>query len=486
MRLRLNQSTRTLRWFWSIVFGFVGVAIVVFVFFYPPRSDSLTSLNIDQPLSVSEPDAPPFLTPTEVSEVAVMTELSVPRLDFPPDSVEDACGLNEYIPYNFDDLDNEYHWPKSPYDVNGKLVALESENCRSALEKHINTINPYLWGATDAGRLEGKTGRWLGQNFAFVLLDEPLTFERIFADPTGDLLQIQGALSRPDCLLEENKTNWKLKETCHAEAFLNYALINRFCFATFSTEHSLDDKVVRLSSDGVSRRKRTYYLKDPTPEQDRSMWKQELEGAWVREKCEKLDSTLKLIEHHSDLYELVISLRNPSKPWSKRLEQDIDSNVKNAWATEVLIELAARYGDDAAGLTQPNFDADGWYRETGYIYGRFAWLLTSEEWQEFIWKSQPATDRFLKTFIMLARVGARRPDPRDEIELDWELVARHLCEPPFYESESYSSEDQENPEYKSCKEIVHELRQRDDLKFAPLFQALDKFEQVALELEVYE
>ena len=195
---------------------------------------------------------------------------------------------------------------------------------------------------------------------------------------------------------------------------------------------------------------------------------------------------VKLTEHHSELYELVISLRDPAEPWSKVLAQKIDSKVmSNEWATEVLIELAARLGDDAAGLTHPTFDIDGWYREDGYKYGRFARLLTSTEWREFAEKKHPTTDRFLQTFHMLAMVSARRLDPRDEIKFDWEFVARHLCEPPYEESESYYREDEESPELQSCKEIVHELRQR-DLKFAPLLQALDKFEQVAIELGVYQ
>ena len=152
---------------------------------------------------------------------------------------------------------------------------------------------------------------------------------------------------------------------------------------------------------------------------------------------------------------------------------------------QVLIELAALLGDDPAGLTQPTFDIDGWYREDGYKYGRFSRLLTSTEWGEFEEKKPPTTDRFLQIFHTLAMVSVRRLDPRDEIKFDWEFVARHLREPPYEESKLYYREDEESPELQSCKEVVHELRQR-DLKFAPLLQELDKFEQVAIELGVYE
>ena len=103
---------------------------------------------------------------------------------------------------------------------------------------------------------------------------------------------------------------------------------------------------------------------------------------------------------------------------------------------------------------------------------------------------------------MLAMASARRPDPRDEVELDWEWVAQHLCTPPYHDYEEFirtkerwaksplaierelaSSIDINPP--KSCREVIHELRQS-DLNIAPVLRALDKFEQVALELEVYE
>ena len=147
-------------------------------------------------------------------------------------------------------------------------MSLESAECWSALEQHINAINPYLWGATHENR-----------QFAFVVLKEPLTFERIFTDPTGDFNRVQDALSRPECLLETGEKNWELKESCHADAFLNYALINRFCFDS-----------------GVRDRAQTLYWEsdNPTPEQDRFMWKQRLENYWVEEKCEELDSMLEL------------------------------------------------------------------------------------------------------------------------------------------------------------------------------------------------
>ncbi len=117
---------------------------------------------------------------------------------------------------------------------------------------------------------------------------------------------------------------------------------------------------------------------------------------------------------------------------------------------------------------------------------------------------------------MLAIAESRKPDPRKVFKFDWNRVVQHMCTPPasdmpFEQIRSNGShvvfdnplellelgpeklmeleldpEDIEGIfEPKTCKEVVHEIRQR-GIKFTPLLQALDKFEQVALELEVYE
>ncbi|MXZ56512.1 MAG: hypothetical protein F4227_00890 [Gammaproteobacteria bacterium] len=59
------------------------------------------------------------------------------------------------------------------------------------MDNHINDINPYLWGAGD------KKG-----SFAFIVLENPLTFGRLFADPEGDFTRVQDALDRPRVHIE--------------------------------------------------------------------------------------------------------------------------------------------------------------------------------------------------------------------------------------------------------------------------------------------
>lgn len=389
---------------------------------------------------LSSPLPPPVLA--ETSSVP-------PLLDFPLGSVEEACGLSEFPSYW--EIGDFLNWEESFSDFvnNKRSQALESEECDIALEAHINSSNPYLW--------RGYPTEYVA-SFAFVVLEEPLTFERIFADPAGDLARVQEAFSRPECLLTGDEHNWELKESCSADAFMNYAMFNRYCYNFGSAR----------AGEG--------YLEDPTPAQNVNRWKLTLEEAWIEKKCDTFAPELRLTtDRYPELTEWLWSLTDSE-------ERDMMEVIygKKSILSANLIEYAARLGDDAAGLTQPISRLN---IESGAGYGRFSWLLDSEGWYEFKGKPEPSAEHFLHTFKMLALVSARRPDPRDEIEFDWEFVARHLCEPPYSPDIHY--EDDEIPELKSCKEIVHELRQR-DIKIAPVRRALDKFEQVALELGVYE
>ncbi|MXZ55176.1 MAG: hypothetical protein F4227_08080 [Gammaproteobacteria bacterium] len=454
----MKSNSRAKRWLWGVNIGIVvAVAVVCVLIFTNNRTGELDDESLTSTSSSVESSSLPS---TSDAAVAVVEALKLPVLEFPDGSIEEQCDLNDFPPHWATDENFESNDHPDPDE-------LASEECWSALEDHVDAMNPYLflWGEE----------LYQTRAAAFVVLENPLTFERIFTDPTGDLAKVQDALSRPECLLTGDDTNWELKESCHAEAILNYALINRFCFEGWG-----DDR------DGIGRRNRTYYFSEdnPTTVQDRLMWKQDLEDSWVRRKCEELDSSLWLTEHQDETFDLVLSLE-PDKYWPNGRTEEAMIDV--GWSYEPLIELAARLGDEAAGLTYPfsHSQFQRSYEEQGYKYGRFSGLLTSREWLEFATRDEPNTDRFLQTFHMLAQLSARRPDPREEIKFDWEWVARHLCEPPYDESELYDREDEETPESKSCKEIVHEIRQR-DLKFAPLLQSLDKFEQIAIELGVYE
>ena len=454
----MSREFRAHPWFWGVSLGLgLGVVVVVSVLLY--ANDRTPS---DPPVLVTnEPSmVVPSSVPSTIKKVVASQEPpQLPILDFPPGSVEEACGLNDFPPrvgYYSYEADERSSWLNYPFNAKGDLIALESEECWTALENHLSTINPYLWGAAAfKGKLRWGPTSFKGTLLNLIELDNPLTFGRIFANPAGDLAQVQDALSRPECLLEPTESNWELKESCHADAFLNYALFSRYCY-----------------DDGVRQRRRTYFWEEdnPTPAQDRFMWKQVLEDAWVEAKCEEFNTVPEFTEYNPELTDLIFSLNDPEK--------------KKVFA-QALIRYAARLGDEAAGLTESSMPSyQVLYNEQGFKYGRIAELL-GNEWGQLYLKETPSTERFLQTFKLLARLTSRKPDPRDEFELNWEWVARYLCEPPYYTSSLNGFVQVENVEHPSCQEIVHEIRQS-GTTFRPLIDVLDKFEQVALELEVYE
>lgn len=439
----MNQPLNIPRWLRvaGIGLGLVAVAVVcVFLITQNPTSPNSTILETSKP-STATPSSLPI---TEPAVAAVEAPSPLPHLDFPPGSIEEACDFNELPTYwiTGKGLQSNF-WQELD-------TAFETDECQTALETHMSASNPHQFLSNVP---------YLASMAEFLVLDEPFTFERIFADPESDLLRVQEALSNPECLLTGDETNWELKETCHADALLNYAFVNLFCYGG-----------------GVKNRDQPVYWPEtnPTPEQDRLMWKQDLEDQWVEEKCEELSPTLELTsKHHPQLYALVTSLKQP--------------NTKFKRSQELLVELAARLGDDAAGLTQAvsGHIVDWGFFGDGYKYGRFSGLVRNPGWKAFTFKEELSTDRFLHTLYILTIFNTPKSDPRGEIGFDWEFVARHLCEPPYFVQNYSTVNSVEKVEHSSCKEVVHEIRQR-NLNIRPLLDTLDKFEQVALELGVYE
>ena len=380
----------------------------------------------------------------------------VPSMDFPPGSVEQACELEKFPPY--------WEAVEAGTSTQFKNKAFETVECQTALEDHIKTIHPYVWASASDYR---------NRAAAFIKVDAPLTFERVFADPVGDSLRVESALSRPECLLKGNEKNWKLKEFCHADSFFNYALINHFCFAG-----------------GVRKRRLTAWYSsqdNPTPKQDRFMWKQVLESDWMVKKCEELDPTLALTpQHKPEVHALVMSLRENNWPNDPQ---------------EQLIQLAARLGDDAAGLT---WVGPTWRRiggdlpSGGYQFGRFAELFASEEWQSLIttgstWRGfdtghanrQFSTENFLHALKLLARDGGPSTEQHEEIQFDWQAVVQYVCVPIYIHPNDIEAMGIKPVELQSCKEIVDEVHQL-GINSPAVSAAIDKFEKIAIELGVYE
>lgn len=120
-----------------------------------------------------------------------------------------------------------------------------------------------------------------------------------------------------------------------------------------------------------------FVLDNPTPMQDRSMWKQALESSWVRKECEEISPDLKLTRKlHSDPIDLLVSMEDP---------------MNRKGTITMLIELAARLGDEAAGITQGYSTNQGTiYLEHGINFGRFRAVLSKHSWKDLQRKKERA------------------------------------------------------------------------------------------------
>jgi len=398
------------------------------------------------------PTDPTIIEPTSSTAENISVEPEVvgnnklPPVDYPPGSVGQACEVNKFpsrVKYYDTPWEKRVIGPveKDPF------FAINDEKCYTALERHIYSINPYHWGIKDEKQINRN------RLFSFVVIDNPLTFERIFTDPAGDFARVQEAFANPECQLgQHDESNWNLNETCHTDAILNYALLTRFC----------DENV---SPNGVSERTRTYYKQkdNPTPEQDRSMWIQSLEDQWVRRKCKAVYPPSD--HQHTELRKQI---------WALQEEKGL--------IDEILINLAAKLGDSAAGLTQPFTPPGGpIYQEEGYKYGPHTeWFTNVFEPNDLFTKRAPNVDRLRNLVLLFAKNIA--PNHGVFIKFDHEALVRHFCTPPYYDT--FNDDSLIAPDPPSCREVINELRQ--EALPSPWLEVIATFEDVAMRLEVYE
>lgn len=455
--------------------GVLGLPLLALIVFYSvslnnPRSDTKESLAAPKSSSLFTTK----ISPAEYVSSHTPLPLDFPKLppvSYPPGSIGEACGVNELPPrVGFP----SWYLSQNPY-TKQKIddlteAPLQKKECLKALERHINQINPYLWGSY------AMTEGFSTPAFLFIDIDNPLTFERIFTDPVGDFARVQEVITRPECLLgHKTKPNWELNESCHADAIINYALLTRFCYQEYEAKWMSNTH----ETNGISNRYRQIYQKkdNPTPEQDRSMWIQDLERDWVRQKCDTLDPNLDLLlPKHNELRNKIRALHVEEQPFPGLVDKTL--NV-------VLIELAARLGDEAAGLTQPFTPSkrSHTFGEEGYKYGPFAnWVgwgtqtgIDMLKQTTLFHKYPPSVERLRKLIGVFSEQTTGHGD--HPIRFNQNAFVQHLCEPPFFNRNS-------KDEPLSCRTIVNELRQ--EAHSLLMLEAIDTFEDLAIRLDVYE
>ncbi|MDE0645437.1 MAG: hypothetical protein OXH84_04265 [Gammaproteobacteria bacterium] len=467
---------------WLTASGLALLVLGISVFILLPTAQPIPPTNLVAPTASTAYENIKSPPETHSSTLTQLVSPQLPPVDYSPDSIGEACEINQYPPYHwYNDLSNdtEFNLKNDPFDSNGEWKL--DKKCLTALEQHIYPINPYLWD-------KHKLPNWGGNAFSYVDINNPLTFERIFTDPVGDFVRVQEVLARPECLLGKDAApNWNLHETCHADAIHNYALLTRFCY-----------------SSGLSLLPTKYYWKkdNPTPEQDRSMWIQALTRAWVDLKCESLDPLLDLgADLHTDLREQILALHNePEQPDAVRaqlrehfvsdstsveLKDNFEEFVQKSAnqfkdkpqvldAEEILIELAARLGDAAAGLTHP-FDLN--QKESGYKFGRFASWFSDVDPSSLFFKSSPSVERVYGALSLFT--PPTDPYQREHVvNIDLDALVQHLCTPPYW----YNPTDPP-----SCQSVINDIRQNHEVQNnTSILESLATFEKIAKRLDVYE
>ena len=454
----MKTSSTLQRWFWGSVIG-IGLVSTSIVLFYllNPNSGITPTPPEENERSEAQPENIALEPIDTESLFAIKTDTTLAQT-FPKGSVEEACGLHEFPPYKKNYRDKFGDFNKE--DLLKRVFA--SKECRNALETRVGAINPYLWG---------NHSFWYQRQFSFVVIEDPLTFDRIFADPSGDFAMVQDALSRSECLLENGTTmNFELSQSCSADALLNYALLNRYCF--FGETSS-----------------RTYLQKNLTPVQSRDMWTLDLQELWIRTKCKEFDPELRLTEdRYPELTKLLSSLVNRKSLRFKLLEHQRSRFPERTYSEilprsfwiSTLIEMAARLGDEAAALASRSP-----FWDEGANLGRFRELEFEPAWREIRLKREPSQDRLLLTFHFLSEIASL------DIELNWDSLVRHLCEPPYPYDEldpqtagSYSEWQEKSSEPLSCRAVINEFYIDGDLSDSVL-EVIDRFERTAMRLDLY-
>lgn len=474
----------------SVGLPLLGI-VVIFLFLYTPRSSTEEKPVVPTTENIIAAVSPDIENSNEqLEEVVDIQKLTIddlpklPPLDYPPGSVGEACGVNDFPNQERGlALSKWYEYQKGPppsierdgitsvflsyaerqwsgsFNPNGRYTphwnpleqeivqaALKIEQCRAALEQQVQQINPYFWGRDNDESFKDRA-------VSFVVTDNPMTFKRIFKDPRGDLVRVQEALARPECQLgEKGESNWNLNRTCHADAFHNTALVMWFCYNEGIGSLRRADRGDRtppttIPSSGSPERTKRKHI----------MWTHALEHRWVTEKCESLDlNTDPQSPVFAELRELLAPLVN-------------DTEQTARYANEELLLLAARLGDDVAGLTG-----------LGSSEGRFA------KWFELPWfappnlpyKYPPSFDRFRPILSFFAENTTTKDGK--PVVIDREALVQHLCTPPYH-----TPDEDIVTKPPSCREIVVELRQElhDNETYLGY---IDTFEEVAMHLDVYE
>ena len=426
------MHTSSLKIFVCGVVLLVAVVVAVVLLFVLNSPDSNVAPEHQAVGTGEENPAIPAPTIIRTSTIPDDTELDTSEAGVLVADVWELCNLDE-LPIDADT------WEQFT-EILGVDFEL-SEDCLTALEKHLYTVNPFTWRAYHS-------------EFSFIVLEDSFTFARAFTDPEDSLQLVIEALDNPDCWLDNGtKINWELKDTCHAEAFINYAEFYHTCY-------------------GLGAVPQLVWADPPTTELFEQMWKTHLEEHWVEQHCAKFGPELAIHqvypEQFEKLFAIIDSRQIKKTEFSSDKERQHYEFLSAIWTEpsnqqhlvyQTMLELASRLGDPTASLTH-----------SGKPFGQLSGILTSKPWQELRSLKTLSKERVEQalTFINLLE--------HLEVDFNWDWLVEHLCS---VKSQSKSGDQL------SCRSLIYDLYTVDKVEGRRL-ELVNKFEKVATKLGVYE
>ena len=459
MRLSSSRIRPVLSMTLSMSLILIGLVFLYIVKLHTPRSP------VPEPMKSAE-DIDNFQR-SMIDDVS-MEDYRLPSASKDVEDSWDMCALSQY-PNPIENTDA----------AKSRLKNINfSDECIAFLENHVRSNNPFTrYGPVSSSH----------QEFALVHLDNPMTYERIFTDPKGDLARVLDALSRPECLLDdrtvakwelnpneylpnaiqsnegdkialvvafsEDKTiaKWQLKTSCHAESFANYAAFYDVCYRESATEYFL-------------KHQRHYLGHDMQPYQVNQMWKGYLEQRWVEKKCAEYSSFLELnAEQYPKEYLHLFGIGMKRGTW--HFHDDIVSlgSLDRDTIFYTLVSFGAQFGDQAASLV---YSANDYWTEQ-------PWRTSWEKVKKHSTPSQKRLEEALNLIVVFETA---------DVNFNLEWLVKHVCTP----DRSVIDDTDEIVEFPSCRSLINQAFTNIGSMSNMKRQTLEKFEDVAIKLGVFD
>lgn len=440
----------------AIWIGLVTVStFFVLILFLMIRSNTTSSAIFPEDLPIAESNSASSFELEEKDFGSEELFATTPQWQLSAD-VWEACAVEEF--------------PKDKEAAEVFLEDLElSENCMSALEGHVLSINPFE--RLDRHMNSLSVLGYSGYEFSLIILDNPLTYQRIFSDPEGNRAKVIHALSRSECQVEASMEYTReslyhrhvgsldsverrqiavldqaeLKHHCHPDAFTNYAVFYDACY--------------RESAEYYFFKHQDYFtIYQSEPDRITHMWRGYLEQRWVDEKCADFDSTLQISEHSDpEQFEQLVAIYlqglsskvRRDRDEIRGIHPDVAAADDKSTLYNSLLSIGARLGDQAASLTYQGLYSMG-------SRGIFRQSLGTSTWRELQRDEAPSEKRLQHALDLVFELD------KEGINFDWEWLVRHVCSPRGFTSSKMS----ETENLPSCRSLINDLH----LNFASSFR----------------